>query len=97
MIKDVWNRLVGKEASPEGWVSRICSIGGEVTPGFISLDIAAYDAKTLAPIEAHTKRIELPIPSNARPTCNRILAGQHTPEDLKVLNLMLSKHPLSKF
>jgi hypothetical protein len=88
----LWNRLFGKkvEAAPE-FYWKIVSIRGEITPGLLYIDLGQYETATDKPTPAAGRHESLEISQKIRPSVNRILAGQETPEDINVLELAIQK------
>lgn len=88
----LWNKLFGKkvEAAPE-FYWKIVSIRGEITPGLLYIDLGQYETATDKPTPAAGRHESLEISQKIRPSVNRILAGQETPEDINVLELAIQK------
>lgn len=88
----LWNRLFGKkvEAAPE-FYWKIVSIRGEITPGLLYVDLGEFETATDKPTPAAGRHESLEISQKLRPSINRILAGQETPEDINVLELAIQK------
>lgn len=88
----LWNRLFGKkvEAAPE-FYWKIVSIRGEITPGLLYIDLGEFETATDKPTPTPGRHETIEISQKFRPTANRILAGQETPEDINVLELAIQK------
>lgn len=73
---------------PDGSYKKIVGIRGELTPGFISVDIEEFEADgSVKDQPTETKVVK--ITPKMRPTCNRILAGLESEADLEVFNLFI--------
>ena len=88
----IWNKLFGKkeEAAPE-FYWKIVSIRGEITPGLLYVDLGQFETATDKPTPSPGRHETIEISQKFRPTANRILAGQETPEDINVLELAIKK------
>jgi hypothetical protein len=90
MIKALWEKLVGKQQVQH--VIKIVNIKGEVTPGYISVDIGAFTQEGKY-IDGNVRTLDVKIHPSARPSINRILSGESTNEDQKVLSIAVFRHP----
>jgi len=79
-----------KDSPAAGPYRKIVAIRGEVNPGFLSVDVGTFDPSG-EPTPDPGVNLQLPINRELRPTVNRILCGQDTPEDQEVLKLHFSK------
>lgn len=70
---------------------KIVAIRGEVAPGSLQLHLGTFDSSDNQPTADPGVVVELPISQKLRPSINRILAGQETPEDINVLELAIKK------
>lgn len=79
-----------KPAVDNGWFKKIIAIRGEVSIGLLSVDVATYDQdSSVVPVEG--ENFQIVINPALRPTVNRVLAGEGTEEDTKVIELALQK------
>jgi len=88
----IWNKIFGKkeEAAP-AFYWKIVSIRGEITPGLLYVDLGEFETATDKPTPTPGRHETIEISQKFRPTANRILAGQETPEDINVLELAIQK------
>lgn len=88
----IWNKIFGKkeEAAPE-FYWKIVSIRGEITPNLLYVDLGEFETATDKPTPTPGRHETIEISQKFRPTANRILAGQETPEDINVLELAIQK------
>lgn len=88
----LWNKLFGKkEQAAPALYWKIVSIRGEITPNLLYVDLGEYETATDKPTPSPGRHESLEITQKLRPSINRILAGQETPEDINVLELAIQK------
>ena len=88
-----WNKIFwwkNKPAADNGWFKKIVTIRGEIEINKLSVDVATYDQDgNVVPVAG--EHYQIPVSSVLRPTVNRVLAGQGTEEDTKIIELALQK------
>ena len=90
----LWNKLTSvfkKDEPAPLFYKKIVAIRGEVNPGSLQLHLGTFSSLDDQPTPDAGVAVELPISTKIRPSVNRILAGQETPEDINVLELAIQK------
>ena len=88
MIKKFWNKLFpSKEKSPAE-ITKITAVRGELTPGFISVDLEVFDQDGNV-LNYPTVTKEVKVTPRLRSTCNRVLCGLESENDREVFELFV--------
>lgn len=90
----LWHKLFSvfkKDEPAPPFYRKIVAIRGEVNPGSLQLHLGTFSSSDDQPTADPGVSVELPISTKLRPSINRILAGQETPEDINVLELAIKK------
>lgn len=88
-MKQFINKLLKKTIFKYEY-TRIASINGEKTPGFVNVDFTKYDQDHKHAGDPTVNK-DIKITPKMRPTVNRVLAGVETHEDRHAFELFILK------